>query len=63
LNLVVADRPEVTLVTRSGEQVVGELTAVGRDVVMVRPEERGSLIYAPLSSLSEVLLPASTVSG
>ncbi len=63
LSQVVDDRPDVTLVTRSGEQVAGELVAVGRDVLMVRPADRGALIYLPVASVSEALLPASTGSG
>ncbi|MFP3907602.1 MAG: hypothetical protein ACLFWR_11275 [Acidimicrobiales bacterium] len=63
LGLVVADRPEVTLVSRSGRQLAGELVAVGRDVVMVRPPEQRGLAYAPLASVSEALVPASTGSG
>lgn len=63
LSQVVDDRPEVTLVTRSGEHVAGELVAVGRDVLMVRPPDRGALIYLPVASVSEALLPASTGSG
>jgi hypothetical protein len=63
LALVVVDRPDVTLVTRAGEHLSGELVAVGRDVVMVQPPERGPLVYAPVASLSEALLPASTGSG
>ncbi len=63
LALVVADRPDVTLVTRSGTRHTGELVAAGVDVVMVRPAEGGALTYTPAASLSEVLLPASTGSG
>lgn len=63
LALVVADRPDVTIVTRSGTRHSGELVAAGVDVVMVRPADGGALTYAPAASLSEVLLPASTGSG
>lgn len=56
-------RPDVTLVGRSGTQVVGALVAVGRDVVMVRPPTDLGLVYLPLASVSEALLPASTGSG
>ncbi|MGY6500309.1 MAG: hypothetical protein ACXIVQ_05340 [Acidimicrobiales bacterium] len=63
LALAVAGRPDVTLVARSGQLTSGELVAVGRDVVMVRPDDGGALIYAPVSSLSEVVLAASTGSG
>lgn len=60
---VAYEHPQVTLVTRSGEKVAGELIAVGRDLVMMRPPERGGLVYLPLASLSEALLPDSTGSG
>lgn len=63
LGSAVAARPDVTLVTRSGEHVSGELMAVGRDLAMVRPPEQGPLIYVPVASVSEALLPASTGSG
>jgi hypothetical protein len=63
LALVVADRPDVTLVTRSGLRQTGELVAAGADVVMLRPTDGGALSYTPVASLSEVLLPASTGSG
>jgi hypothetical protein len=56
-------RTDVTLVTRSGECVAGELVAVGRDLAMVRPPEDGPLVYVPVASVSEALLPASTGSG
>jgi hypothetical protein len=54
---------EVTLVTRSGQVVSGELVSVGRDVVMVRPDRRTPMVYARLDSLSEAVLPLSTRSG
>lgn len=57
------ERPEVTLITRSGEVVSGTLMAVGRDVVMLRPPAESALVYLPLASVSEALLPASTGSG
>lgn len=63
LSHAVADRPEVTLVMRSGQVVAGELEAVGRDVAIVRPPDRSPAIYARLSSVSEASLPASTRSG
>ena len=63
LSHAVGDGAEVTLVTRSGQVVSGELASVGRDVVMVRPDRRAPLVYARLESLSEALLPLSTRSG
>ena len=59
----VADRPDVTLVTRGGHVVVGSLESVGRDVVLVRPADRSPMVYAPLSSISEASLPLATRSG
>ncbi len=63
LELLVEDRPDLTLVTTSGETLAGELVSVGRDVALVRPAGQQVVAYAPLASLSEVLVPASTVSG
>jgi hypothetical protein len=63
LALAVAERPDVTLVARSGLRHTGELMAVGADVVMLRPADGGPMAYAPVASLSEVVLPASTGSG
>lgn len=63
LELLAEDRPQLTLVTTSGETLAGELVSVGRDVVLVRPAGQRMAAYAPLASLSEVLVPASTVSG
>lgn len=63
LALAVAERPDVTLVTRSGQYSCGELVSVGRDVVLLRPPDGAALIYAPVSSLSEAVLAASTGSG
>lgn len=59
LSHAVGDAEEVTLVTRTGQVLVGELVAVGRDVVMVRPDRRTPVVYARLESLSEALLPLS----
>jgi hypothetical protein len=63
LSWVAADRPDVTVVTRSGTRCTGELVAVGADVVVLRPAGGGPVSYTPVASLSEVLLPASTGSG
>lgn len=63
LGLLVADRAVVTLVTRAGRHTTGELVGVGSDVVMVRPAGGGPVVYTPVASLSEALLPASTGSG
>ncbi|MBK5223046.1 MAG: hypothetical protein JJE52_09250 [Acidimicrobiia bacterium] len=62
LSHAVDDRPEITLVTRGGGAVEGELRAIGRDLVMVRPE-RGALVYVRLASVSEAVLAVSTRSG
>lgn len=62
LSHAVGEPEEVTLVTRSGQSLVGELVAVGRDVVMLRPDRRTPVVYARLDSLSEVLLPLSPLS-
>ena len=63
LSWIAADRPDVTVVTRSGARCTGELVAVGSDVVVLRPADGGPVSYTPVASLSEVLLPASTGSG
>jgi len=59
----VDDGVEVTLVTRGGQVVSGEVASVGRDVVLVRPDRRTPLVYVVLDSLSEAVLPLSTRSG
>ena len=63
LGLAAADRPDVVVVTWSGQQVGGELVSVGRDLAMVRPPDASPLVYVPLASVSEALLPPSTGSG
>lgn len=63
LHLATVDRPGLVIGLRSGERVAGELIAAGRDVVMVRPDGRRSVVYASLASVSDVVLPASTGSG
>jgi hypothetical protein len=59
LDLCVVDRPRVQVVAE-GETVVGELAAVGDDVVSVRADGGGhaerSIIYVPAGSVSEVSL-------
>ena len=63
LGLAVAERPDVMLVCRSGQQVCGELVAVGRDMAMARPPDHSPVVYVPLASVSEALLAPSTGSG
>jgi hypothetical protein len=57
LPTMAADRPRVTAVTRSGEQVHGELRSAGRDVAMLRLDGSPSdLAYLPLGSVAELVL-------
>ncbi len=59
LDLCVVDRPRVQVVA-AGEQVVGELVAVGDDVLSVRADAAGHgerhVAYVPAGSVSEVSL-------
>ena len=57
LPTMAADRPRVTAVTRSGEQVHGELRSAGRDVAMLRLDgQPADLAYLPLGSVAELVL-------
>jgi len=51
-------RPRI-LVQTGATSVVGDLRAVGRDVLTVRPDGGGGAVYVPLASLSEVSFLAS----
>jgi hypothetical protein len=57
LGRVAGERERVSLVTRTGEVVVGELGAVGTDVVSLRLDGAGSdTCYVAAATLSEALL-------
>lgn len=49
-----ADRPRVTVVVPGHETLGGELRSVGRDVVTLRLEGGGSVVYLPVAALTEV---------
>lgn len=63
LSHLVEGEVDVTLGLRGGDKVAGRLVSVGRDVALVRPSDRGPLVYARLSSVSDASFPASTRSG
>ncbi|QGG95646.1 hypothetical protein [Actinomarinicola tropica] len=54
---------DVALGLRGGGTVAGRLVAVGQDLALVRPPDRGPLVYARLSSVADASFPASTSSG
>ncbi|CAN5733752.1 hypothetical protein BH10ACT1_BH10ACT1_00510 [soil metagenome] len=50
------DRPWISLHTRQGEAVVGQLRRAGRDVLSVRTDG-GATTYLPLANLNDVVVP------
>lgn len=57
LAAMVGDRPRVLVVTHDGAGMAGELRAVGRDVVTLRPDGDARVSYVPLRAVAEVSIP------
>ena len=56
----IGQRPEIAVVSRgSDESVVGRLVAVGRDVLTLESDDRRTLAYVSLASLTEASFLAS----
>lgn len=49
-----ADRPRLVLLVAGGEPVRGELAAVGEDVLSLRLDGDGALVFVPLAAVSGV---------
>jgi hypothetical protein len=56
LGVVAAERPRVLVTGRDGSGRAGELTSVGRDVIVLRTDGMPRHVYLPVAAIAEVAI-------